>query len=135
MTAEPARDKKDWVGEPRSYALAWGLPSAALLSGIFVEPGLRTGIWTLSLVWMGLACSANAARCGRRHCFLTGPFFLVMAAAVLLHGTGVFWLGQRGWWWLGLTLVVGGYGGLWLLPEKLWGKYTRSGQAGAPPKP
>ena len=125
MTAEPTRETKDWVGDPRSYALAWGIPSAALLIGIFVAGDLRTAIWALSLVWMGLACSANAARCGRRHCFLTGPFFLLMAGAVLLHGTDVVSLGETGWLWLGLTIFIGGFGVLWLLPERLWGKYAR----------
>lgn len=76
---------------------------------------------------MGLACLANAHRCGRIRCRLTGPFFLAMAGATLLHGLDILWLGPNGWIWLGVLLVVGGYGVLWLLPELIWGKYLGPG--------
>ncbi len=33
---------------------------------------------------MGIACLANAARCGRVHCYITGPLFLLAAAYVVL---------------------------------------------------
>jgi hypothetical protein len=33
---------------------------------------------------MGIACSANAARCRRVHCYFTGPLFLLATAYVLL---------------------------------------------------
>ena len=74
---------------------------------------------------MGIACQMNARRCGRRHCYLTGPFFLAMAAAALLHGTGIVPLGDKGFLWLGIVLLVGGYGVLWKLPEYLWGTYVK----------
>lgn len=74
---------------------------------------------------MGTACILNALRCGRIHCYLTGPFFLLMAVAVVLHGLGIVWLGPNGWIWLGLTLIVVGGGLLWYLPERVWGKYAR----------
>jgi hypothetical protein len=32
---------------------------------------------------MGVACIVNALRCGRVHCYLTGPFFLLMAVIAL----------------------------------------------------
>jgi hypothetical protein len=115
------------VAGARSYTLAWGLPSAALVAAVFMAPATRTLVWTGALAWMGLACLANALRCGRLHCYLTGPFFLFMAGASLLHGLGILWLGPRGWLWLGLTIVVGGFGLLWYLPERLWGKYARRG--------
>jgi hypothetical protein len=74
---------------------------------------------------MGVTCIANATRCGRTHCYFTGPFFLIMAVGVVLHGSGILWLGANGWIWLGTTIVVGGYGVLWLLPERIWGKFAR----------
>jgi hypothetical protein len=33
---------------------------------------------------MGIACLANAARCRRVHCYLTGPLFLLAALYVVL---------------------------------------------------
>ena len=117
-------EKRDWVSNRGSYALAWGLPTAALIIAIFLPPPAKTFVWSLSLIWMGIACVANALRCGRRHCYLTGPFFLLMAVAVLLHGTGIVSLGERGWLWLGATIAFGGYG-LFCLPDYIWGKYAR----------
>lgn len=122
MAVMPAR--QDWVASSRAYIVAWGIPTAALLLGILLPPPARTIIWSTALVWMGAACISNALRCGRLHCYLTGPFFLLMAAATLLHGFDVLWLGPNGWLWLGLTLVVVGWGLLWYLPERLWGKYS-----------
>ena len=118
------RQQRDWVGSPLSRFVAWGLPTAALVIAIFMPPSARTLIWSVSLPWMGVACIANATRCGRTHCYFTGPFFLIMAVAVVLHGSDILWLGANGWIWLGSTIVVGGYGALWLLPERIWGKFA-----------
>ncbi len=123
MMIDEGRQQRDWVGNPRSYVLAWGLPTAALIVAVFVDPTAKTVIWSAALVWMGVACIANAARCGRTHCFLTGPFFLIMAIVTVLHGSEIFWLGPSGWTWLGVTIVFGGFGLLWLLPERIWGKF------------
>src|SRR3989442_15948432 len=41
-------------------------------------------IWTLAFTVMGIACVVNAVRCGRVHCYFTGPFLLLLAAASLL---------------------------------------------------
>lgn len=125
MSDRGARERKDWVGSARSWTVAWGLPSAALIVGIALDPSARTVIWVVSLAWMGIACVANAARCGRTHCYFTGPFFLVMALVVALHGAEVLWLGPNGWIWIGVTIVIGAYGVLWLLPEYIWGKFAR----------
>ncbi len=36
---------------------------------------------------------ANALRCGRLHCYITGPFFVAMAIVTLLYGLGAVPLG------------------------------------------
>jgi hypothetical protein len=115
----------DWVGNVRSYTIAWGIPTAALIAGVFTAPPGRTVVWSTALVWMGTACIVNALRCGRLHCYLTGPFFLLMAVLTALHGLEILWLGANGWSWLGLTLVFVGGGLLWYVPERMWGKYVR----------
>ncbi len=123
MSEKQAR--KDWVGGVRSYAIAWGMPTVAIVAGVFATPFVRTIVWSTALIWMGTACMVNALRCGRLHCYLTGPFFLLMAVATALHGFEILWLGPNGWLWLGLTLIIVGGGILWYLPERLWGKYAR----------
>jgi hypothetical protein len=121
--------RRDWVTGRRSYAIAWGIPTLALLVGIVLPSPVRTVVWSTALVWMGVACILNALRCGRLHCYLTGPFFLLMAVVVTAHGFGYLWLGPNGWWWLGLTLIVVGGGLLWYLPERIWGRYSRRSTA------
>ncbi len=119
----PARAKtRDWVRDRRSYLLAWGLPTAALIGGIVIDPFGRTVVWTLALVWKGAACLLNARRCRRTHCHLTGPFYLLLAFAVVLHGTGTVPLGSYGWWWLGSLALAGGLV-VWLVSERIWGRY------------
>ena len=76
----------------------------------------------------GGACAINAARCGRVHCYLTGPFFLLMAVVTLLHGIGVVRLGDKGWNLIGLTILVRTIA-LCCLPERILGKY-RGARAG-----
>lgn len=68
---------------------------------------------------MGVACIVNALRCGRVHCYLTGPFFLVMALIALSYGLGKLHLGGNGWNLLGLITLVCAIA-LWCLPAYLW---------------
>jgi hypothetical protein len=81
-------------------------------------------MWAIALVWKGVACLANAARCGRTHCYFTGPYFLVLAVVTALHGFQIVWLGAYGWLWLGLMIVAGG-GALWFVTERVWGKFFK----------
>jgi hypothetical protein len=116
------RDWADWRGNRRSYVLAWGLPTVLLVVGIFVPAPIRTVVWSGSLIWMGVACVANAAHCGRTHCYLTGPFFLAMAAVTVAYGTGMISLGSQGWLWIGTAIAVGTVV-LWVIPERLFGRF------------
>lgn len=124
MTSADSHKQRDWVSNVRARLVAWDLPTIALVGGIFIDPPIKTLVWATALVWMGVACLANARRCGRRHCYFTGPFFLLMAIMVVLHGQKIIWLGPNGWLWIGITLVVVGWGVLWYLPERVWGKFT-----------
>jgi hypothetical protein len=112
-----------------AFAVFW-LPAIAIVvagsSGF--SGGWRTIVWTASLTIMGTACIANALRCGRVHCYLTGPFFLLMALVTLLYGLGVVPLGRNGWNRIGLTILIGAVV-LCCLPELVWGKYQK-GTAG-----
>ncbi|MFQ5935919.1 MAG: hypothetical protein ACE5LB_05895 [Acidiferrobacterales bacterium] len=116
---------RDVAARPRTWVLVWGLPATVLVVSFFLAPTLRVVLWPLCLVWMGAACLANAVRCGRMHCYFTGPFFLLAAGASLLHGLELVSFGPHGWRWLGITLAVGAIV-LHYLPEWIWGKYVSS---------
>ena len=103
-------------------AIAMAVTGRANFSGDW-----RTVVWTAALSTMGRACIANAVRCGRLHCYITGPFFVAMALVTLLYGLGVVPLGGNGWNLIGLTILAGAIA-LCCLPELFLGKY-RKGKA------
>lgn len=111
----------------RAGLLVWGIPALLMAIGIAWSDA-RAWLWIPSLVFAGGACVANAARCGRLHCFITGPVFLIAAAAALLDATKVVPLA---WAWILAFVVAGtalGYGLEWVR-----GKYiaaSRLGQEG-----
>jgi drug/metabolite transporter superfamily protein YnfA len=54
---------------------------------------------------MGLTCVLNARRCGRTHCYATGPVFLVASLLLALVAGGVL---PHGWVdGIGLGALVG----------------------------
>ena len=114
---------KDWAGNVRSYALAWGLPSLAIVAGSLVDASLRTAIWSVALIWMGAACLMNAQRCGRTHCRFTGPFYLFLIIPVLLLGFGLLPLGPYAWWILGIVIILGGKI-IWWATEVALGRFS-----------
>jgi len=105
----------------RHFRIAWGLPILAMIISVSIGFGVAW-IWPISLAWMGVACLLNARRCGRRHCYLTGPFFLVLAAVAALYGAEALDLGPNGWQHLGNIAAVGGLL-LCCIPELIWGRY------------
>ena len=107
----------------RVFFLYW-LPAIAIFVAgpLAISSGWRTAVWTVALATMGVACIMNALRCGRVHCYLTGPFFLLMALVALSYGLGILRLGENGWNLLGLITLIGAIA-LWCLPEMFLGKY------------
>lgn len=92
------------------------------LAGV-LDPRARAVVWTGALLWMGGACLANARRCSRTHCRYTGPFFILMATAVVAYAAGALRLGPNGWAFLGGATLVGAMG-IWWLTERQWGKFA-----------
>ncbi len=115
---------QDLVKKSSARWLLWGLPIAIMLLAVSVAGSgwIVATAWTLSLAVMGGACLVNARGCGRVHCYFTGPFFLVMAAASLAHGLRLMPLGPHGWLYLGTILLLGG-GLFGFVPEWFWGRY------------
>jgi len=120
---QPARDL---LSQRRTTILFYLIPTVAIVATSLggVSEIVVTVVWTLAFAVMGIACVVNALRCGRVHCYFTGPFLLLLAAGSLLHGLGLVSLGPRGWQWLGLVALIGTI--LFLtVPERLWGRYAR----------
>lgn len=119
MTAQacqPERKAADLVGGRLGWVV-WGVPVVLFVVGIAWEAA-RAWLWVPSLIVAGTACLANASRCGRLHCFVTGPLFLLGAIAALVDAAGLIAIDWR--WILG-TVIGGtaiGYG-----IEGLRGKY------------
>jgi hypothetical protein len=115
---------RDILSRPWLTFLFFWLPWIAMAAsaGFHLSSGWRAAVWIAGLLTMGAACLVNAARCGRLHCYLTGPFLLVMALVTLLYGLGVVPLGRNGWNVIAGTAVVGALA-LCFLPEMFLGTY------------
>ncbi len=131
MTQENPTHDSDFLNDRLISFLIWRAPAVVMVVAALVEIGpIARGVtWALSLGVFGVGCLANAIRCGRRHCFYTGPFFLVMALGSLLYGFGVLPMGSSGWAMIGVTTLVGAVV-LTYLPDRIWGKYTRVSSEG-----
>lgn len=99
--------------------LLWGAPIVALIVGGFVEAFTRMLLWTPALLVAGSACIVNARRCGRLHCYVTGPLYLVAALASVLAGMQ---LAPLLWSWIALWVIGGTI--LAYVPEWMRGKYV-----------
>jgi hypothetical protein len=111
---------RDWLASRSSNLLAWWLPHAALLVGLFAPIPARVAIWTVALAWMGVACILNSRRCGRTHCRYTGPYYLAMIVPVLALG----FISSDIYEWIALAVViVGGSKLIWWATERAWGKF------------
>ena len=71
-------DQRDLTGCKVGRFVLWQLPLIVFVAGYVVGPLWRTILWTAALMVAGTACIANAARCGRLHCYFTGPFLLLV---------------------------------------------------------
>ncbi len=100
--------------------LLWGLPGALFVMGAAWDAG-RAWLWVPSLTLAGLACIANASRCARLHCFLTGPVFLLCALAALLERAGFASFDWRGIVAVVVVATAVGYGFEWMR-----GRYVRA---------
>ena len=123
-------ESRDILSSRRRVFVLYWLPAIAIVvaGAPAISNGWRTVVWVVALAIMGAACIVNALRCGRVHCYITGPFFLLMALAALLYGLGILHFGSNGWNLLGVIGLIGTIA-FWYLPEMFLGKY-RKGRAG-----
>jgi hypothetical protein len=123
MTNETVHTSRDWLANARTSALAWWMPKTAIVAALFAPVTVRAAVWTIALVWIGMACILNARRCGRTHCRYTGPFYLAMIAPVLVLAFGAIAVGFYGWLLL-CVLILGGSWIIWWATERAWGKFA-----------
>lgn len=121
MTEGAEPKQRDLLASPNTRLLFW-LPWLLILIGGFIGGVTRTVLWTVGFSLAGAICLVNARRCGRRHCFYTGPLFLLAALASLLYGLHVLPLGLHGWAWI-LDITVAASLFFCFVLEKLLGKY------------
>jgi hypothetical protein len=115
-----ASGRVDWTRGMRG-CLIWGVPVALLV----ISPERYFVVaWPTLVTFMGVVCLINAHRCGRIHCYFTGPFFLLLAGVGVLYGLGVLPLGARGWSKLSLALLIGS-AVLLYVPERTFGRYQQ----------
>jgi hypothetical protein len=120
-------EDKDLVAKPLSFMRAWGFPLLVLFSLNFATGVLPYSVIVVIMsgvfVWMGLGCVLNARRCRRRHCYYSGPIFLIGAVVVLLVGFNIISLGRDGlmivvWATLALALLT-------FATEPIFGRYVK----------
>jgi hypothetical protein len=68
--------------------LLWYIPAAAVLFGFFWAQA-RAWLWIPAFLVMGTGCLANATRCGRLHCYVLGPMYILAALYIALSLFGV----------------------------------------------
>lgn len=126
MARRATNKSGDIFSKPLLSCILFCLPAVAMLatSGNRISPGWKTAVWTCALTVIAVSCIFNAVRCGRIHCYITGPFFLVMAVVTLLYGVGFVSVGRNGWAVIALTVLVGA-AILSCLPEMVFGKYRK----------
>lgn len=115
----------DLARKPVSFIVGWGAPILLILASGFVALPLWATpvVFAASFAWMSVACAVNAARCRRRHCYLSSPVLMVSAILTLLVGFEIVDFGADGVGyvaWTTLALVL-----LTFLPEFFLGKYMR----------
>jgi hypothetical protein len=115
------RGAADWSSGVRG-CLIFGIPAAILLISPTIGTRYLVIVWPALLTFMSVACLLNARRCGRTHCYLTGPFFLILAGVALLYGTAILPLGARGWSALSGVFAIGSLL-LCCVPERFLGRY------------
>lgn len=100
----------------------WQLPTVLVVVGAF-WPTARIWLWIPAFLVAGMGCVVNARRCGRVHCYVTGPLYLGAAGYLLLSLLAriPFHFG----WFLGVVVV---FSLLAHLAERPLGRYRDPGR-------
>jgi hypothetical protein len=126
MNSTESSRASDFLQNLGATAALFGLPVVAIVASGFLAPGSpwRSIVWAAALATMGFACTLNALRCGRVHCYITGPLYLLGALVALLSALAIVHLNQTGW-----NVFAGGlilFTCLAYCFESVFGRYRRA---------
>lgn len=99
---------RDLLGR-RTALVLWILPAALIVLGAAL-PTARSLLWIPCFTLMGASCLLNVSRCGRLHCYLTGPLFLLAAVITTLDALHVVSVDWRWTFAIALLGTVGAFG-------------------------
>ncbi len=86
-SCDDACGRRDLVCGRLAFVL-WCIPSFVIVVGLFL-PSVRALLWLPSFTLMGAACAVNARGCGRVHCYVTAPLFLLAAVLTVLDAVAI----------------------------------------------
>jgi len=127
MNPTESPNARDILQSRGATAAFYGLPVLAIVASGFLASGSlwRPIIWVVALTTMGLACTVNALRCGRVHCYITGPLFFLGALVALLDALAIVRLTRTGWSLLSGALIVATLVAYYVIEPAL-GRYRRA---------
>ena len=120
--ASPETDK-DILNNAGGQLLVYGVPFVALqLAGNLAGFTIATAVPAIAFLLVGVACSYNAIRSRRVHCYFLGPWCLIAGTMTALYSLRIIDFGPGSW-----SLIVNsglvGAAVLYVVSEKIWGKY------------
>jgi len=124
-TPDEAYVRRDLSARAGSFLAVWGAPVLVGIAASIFAPSITwsAGAWSLAFAWMGAACLINARRCGRLHCYFSGP--ILLAGALLSGSIALGWFDADV---VGLGAIVTGalvLSSLTYTLELAWGRYLR----------
>lgn len=114
-------ESKD-IFRSRRYVSGLWLYTVLLIGAQFVWPKLNVWFAAAIVFPWGISCLTNALRCGRLHCYISGPLLLLYGEHLLLVGFGINLVEIANEMLLGILFagILSGYG-----LERIRGKYLR----------
>ncbi|MEE9295767.1 MAG: mercuric transporter MerT family protein [Phycisphaerae bacterium] len=96
--------QNDLIAGSGTFWFFWGLPIVTFVAAGLLPPTPRLFVWAGALMWAGTGCLINSRRCGRLHCYITGPLWVLGGVAILLHGLGIVPLPMS---WMAIPIIGG----------------------------
>lgn len=114
------------LGNAGGQLLVYGLPFVLLhVAGNLGGFAVATGGAAFAFLFVGAACSVNALRSGRVHCYFVGPWCLLAGTLMALYGIRQIDFGDDTWALIANSGIAGAVV-LYVASEKIWGRFFGS---------